>query len=403
MLALIIVPIVINENNIGTTTSPGVPSYSDSAPITLRGISLPPLPSDNIADEDEEQSWTRTPVATHAQSASVSKKGWGLGFWGSSTPVAESSSSATIKSPSGNDGVSPSSTSLPQSAKSPILSSGSLSSFVSKWRISGPPITVPNPTPPNANASLSPSNFIPAFKWNSSAPQTSVDDNYTSAPKPGSIRRRPSTYSLITIDTGNNSPGSRESPVGSLRDQDVIEVDEPRSATVESPVEDIRRSRKDQYIDSTPSLTDTETTAASVRGSSGPPSPKSIRRKLLSALDDLEEMKEIRPKPSDGSLPRTLPQTRWPSSSPSKISNRRPMPDLPPPTISPRNTEFGRTRVPISPKTKVPEVPQLPLTEGRKRARSRAASNAVVSPGIDTIVESAGSIGKTTLVRESTD
>jgi hypothetical protein len=205
----------------------------------------------------------------------------------------------------------------------------------------------------------------------------------------------------MSFNTDGVFLGSRESPVGSLRDQDVIEVGESRSTT-ESPEEDIRRSRTDQYIDSTPSLTDAETTAASVRGLSEPASPKSIRQNISSAGDDLKDMREARRKSSDGSLPRTLPQTRRPSSSPSKIFSRRLMPDPPPLVVSLRNTEPGVTPVPISPKTKVPEVSKLASTGGRKRARSRVANNAVVSSGIDAIVESAGSIEKITLVREST-
>ncbi|KIM26213.1 hypothetical protein M408DRAFT_197429 [Serendipita vermifera MAFF 305830] len=87
----------IAENSIGDGRDTGSNEAS-----SIRGLSLPPLPTDNIADTEEDGEWVaKTPVASHAHSSSVaSKKGWGLGFWSSPATTTPAAPASTPKSAS---------------------------------------------------------------------------------------------------------------------------------------------------------------------------------------------------------------------------------------------------------------------------------------------------------------
>lgn len=205
----------------------------------MGGISLPPLPTDQIADDEDEDGWNKTPVATHTHSASISSisKKWGLGFWNpltaanAPTNAGDPNPSTTTKGPNArNDAVSQSS----QSPQSSTLTTSSFSNLVSKWRRTDPTnpspgLSIPstsstsNPSPSASTTStitgyahaLSPSQSMSTIgavfnRWssptsNSSSPKAQ-DDNFTPAPGRGSIRRRASAYST---STGYSSEGSR--------------------------------------------------------------------------------------------------------------------------------------------------------------------------------------------------
>lgn len=197
----------IAENSIGDGAAK---ADATGEATSLRGLSLPPLPTDRIDDEEGIE----TPVATHAHSASVSsRKGWGLGFWSSApTPAAPSSEPAppvVSSASSGTPVVSPSSQSQATCTKSPpppppAQSAGAFSSFVSRWKRTDSTTSPPAPVTPAVSTSIA-----SAFRWSqasssssSTSPNASAEnDSYTPAPKPGNLKRRPSAYSVMTTST----------------------------------------------------------------------------------------------------------------------------------------------------------------------------------------------------------
>lgn len=408
---------VIAENSIGDSKSS---SAQDAG--SMRGISLPPLPTDNIADADDEGEWSKTPVATHAHSGSVSKKSWGLGFW--SSPTVPAGSSSTVKTVSNDTAVSHSSVSSVPSTKAPTIlaPTTAISSFVSRWR-SG---TTSSPSPPASSTTSPKTTSSPsAFNWYSGTPPTpQANDNYTPVPVPGTLKRRPSAYSSPSYESDNSSIRRKEITGANIdRSLEPEVVDMYKRDTITGPIGNIlfsgeRAESPDTlqgssvenlsslhhpYLDSTPSLTDTETmgTNPSSGSENEPESPYSARVPLTPSRKNSAasvEKGKVPISPQSSTVKISIQRRASSASSRSSIQEQD-VPAVPPLPLcaSPRMPEF--TKVPPSPKMKgaiadrstasSPKFSPASLN-GQKRVRSRAPSAVILAgAAMETIDESA--------------
>ncbi|KAG8811682.1 hypothetical protein FRC17_002355 [Serendipita sp. 399] len=391
----------IAENSIGdapqSTTTAANTAGSSSSP--LRGISLPPLPTDNIDHLGDDEDENRTPIATHAHSNSgaTTKRGWGLGFWGiSSNPAPDvSASSSTVKvSSSGHDSVSHSS-SPPASTntKSPMIPVGSISSLVSKWRrtengstsssssspsissvhttaISDSPTSPPVGESPTAAHSTK-SSIASAFRWpsqvqakpTSEAPTT---DNYTPAPRPGSLKKRPSAYSSV-VNRTPSGPNRKETVMT------IFSYDQHESIQPYSEDDELSPLSLDSTLTTTPPLTDTE-------GAGTNPSTSGSDREPDSPVSDHGFSLQARISSSE-SIHQSTSTLEVHKEEVTAITTSIPIHLSPrPPPLSPG------IQMAHSPATLSPKVMGGTLgVEGRPRARSRAASNAVMMERIDEV------------------
>ncbi|CAG8582463.1 5401_t:CDS:2, partial [Acaulospora colombiana] len=374
----------INENNIGTAS--GSPTSSSVGPdsASLRGISLPPLPTDDIPDA-EDTSQTKTPVATHAQTPSMGRKGWGLGFWTSSTPATNGHTSTPADKASGNGSVSHSSSSTLLPAKTSAVSASSFSNFVSKWR-RGDSISSSTETQEPAVTRLSQGSLSPDPR---NSPKN-INDNYTPAPVPGSLKRRPSAYGANHLDTklGFGDSKSNTTVIFSYDRRDsemspaVASFGNDRTNTIltsqRQTILQINKARMSpesitsSLVNPTPSLTDAESTTKD-SGSDG----ELDRKSSLESLTD-----SINKTPLEASF---FPiQT----TEPEELQDETNVLLLPPATQS-----MNRSPLSASPRARIGDVPKSPAlrlagVESRRKTRSRASSNAAfMGSGMETIVE----------------
>jgi hypothetical protein len=375
------ITIVINENNIGTASGSPTSSSIGHDSASLRGISLPPLPTDDIPDA-EDSSQTRTPVATHTQTPSMGRKGWGLGFWTSSAPSTNGPAPTSADKSSGNGSVSHSSSSTLPPAKPSAISASSFSNFVSKWRrgdsISSPPETqLPV-------ATQRPQSILSSDSRNS---PRNIDDNYTPAPVPGSLKRRPSAYGANYSDgrLGYGDSKLDTTVIFSYERRDsemspaIASFDNNKTSAlkISVPSERINKARRSpesitsSIINPTPSLTDAETTTKD--SSDGELDRKSSSDSLTGSISNTAK------EPSFLQI-----QT----SEPEEIQDDANVLLLPPVTSS-----INKSPLSASPRTRIGEVPKSPAlrlasVDSRRKPRSRAASNAAfMGAGMETIVE----------------
>ncbi|KAG8847438.1 hypothetical protein FRB91_011767 [Serendipita sp. 411] len=400
----------IAENNIGDAP-PSAESAKGSSP--LRGISLPPLPTDNIDHLGDDEDTNLTPIATRPRSTSTTtKRGWGLGFWGmASTPVV-GGSTPTGKAPSsGHDSVSHSSSpSQAVSTKSPIVPVGPISSLVSKWRkIETPSSSSESVSSVHATTSGSgtthstKSSIASAFRWTSQGQTSSQSepsiDNYTPAPRPGGLKRRPSAYS---VNRTQSEPIQNETSttIFSYDRQDSIQLYSEDEGMVSESTDEFRLSP--QSMDSpltTIPLTDTESATTNPSNSGSDREPDSPASSRISSL-------QVRT-PSSWSVNQpplpTLEVNERPATGigleiRSNLQIQSESNSLPAPPISPRTPLSPGMRVAHSPTTQSPKLGSTLTVESRPRGRSRAASNAVMMERIDEVAATA-SVGLESAVK----
>lgn len=290
-------------------------------------------------------------------------------------------------------------------------------SFVSKWRTSAA-TAAPSPTSPSVPNKPSPitsspsHSFASAFIWNSGTPslsQPSHNDNYTSAPALGSIRRRPSAYSSLNFVVADHHASGGGGSLTGLFDQSDTEMCTqemgkrgtliaPREgmetmAEISLSPEHMRQSLPDSkasptefdrpYLDSTPSLTDTETTNLDGGSEQEPESPFSKRGRLTPTR------KGAVSGVISGAQRRASPVNSRSSSLCARDTDilDRDVPAVTP-SASPRLPEFTKRIAPLSPAGSPKPIPGV--LDGQKGARSRVTSTVVVAgAAMETIDEGA--------------
>lgn len=262
----------------------------------------------------------------------------------------------------------------------------SFSNFVSKWR-RGESISSSPETQAPATTRLSQGSLSPDLR---NSPKN-INDNYTPAPVPGSLKRRPSAYGANHLDTklgyGDSKPNTtvifnydrRDSEMSpavasfgndrtnslntTLQRQSILHINKARM----SP-----ESITSSIIIPTPSLTDAETTTKD-SGSDSELDRKSSSESLTDSINKTP-----------------LEPSFFPvqTTEPEELQDETNVLLLPPATQS-----MNRSPLSASPRARIGDVPKSPAlrlagVEGRRKARSRASSNAAfMSSGMETIIE----------------